>query len=100
LIAIIGAKAREDKAWEIYFESASTLNDSIDALNALRAFWASEKARREEENALLDEIIAMFIERVSTIDSGMRNKVDDYSEDKSFDDSDIARNVDSIYEKD
>lgn len=40
LIAIIGAKAREDKAWEIYFESATTLNDSIDNLNSIRAFYA------------------------------------------------------------
>jgi hypothetical protein len=95
LIAIIGAKAREDKAWEIYFESASTLNTAIDVLNSIRAFYAQEKARRNEENALLDEVIAMFVERVSTIDKGMRTKVDDHNEDGTFDDSDIARNVDS-----
>jgi len=40
LIAIIGAKAREDKAWEIYFESAATLNDALDAREAIRAFYA------------------------------------------------------------
>jgi len=40
LIAIIGAKAREDKLWEIYFESASTLNDTIDELNKVRAWYA------------------------------------------------------------
>jgi hypothetical protein len=37
----------------------------------------------------------LFIERVSTIDSGMRSKVDDHNEDGTFDDSDIERNVDA-----
>jgi len=100
LIAVIGAKAREDKAWEIYFESASTLNSAIDALNALRAFYMQEVARRNEENELLDGVIQMFIERVSSIDSNMRTKVNDVSADGSFDDSDIARGVDSIGSKD
>lgn len=42
----------------------------------------------------------MFLQRVNTIDSGMRTKVNDHAEDGVFDDSDIARNVDSIYERD
>jgi len=57
LIAIIAAKAHEDEAWEIYFESASTLNNAVDELNAKREAWAAEKARRDEENTLLDEVI-------------------------------------------
>jgi len=77
LISIIAAKAHEDKAWEIYFESASTLNDGIDDLNAKRDFWAEEKARRDEENKVLDEIIQMFIDRVSILDSNMKGKVND-----------------------
>jgi len=57
LIAIVSAKAREDEAWEIYFESASTLNNAIDALNVKRAEFESEKLRREEENRILDDVI-------------------------------------------
>jgi len=33
----------------------------------------------------------MFIDRVSGLDSGMKNKVDDFSADGVFDNSDIAR---------
>jgi len=57
LISIIAAKAHEDEAWEIYFESASTLNNAIDNLNAIREAYAAEKARREEENKVLDDVI-------------------------------------------
>ncbi len=38
LITIPGAKAYEDRVWEIYFESAKTLNDAIDDLNVKRAW--------------------------------------------------------------
>ena len=95
LIAIIAAKAHEDKAWEIYFESAVTLNNAIDNLNAIRENYEAEKARRDEENGILDEVIQMFIEKVSNLDAGMRNKVDDHAQDGSFDDSDIERRTDS-----
>ena len=77
LISIVAAKAHEDKAWEIYFESAATLNDGIADLEAKREFWADEKARRDEENKILDEIIQMFIDRVSILDSNMKGKVND-----------------------
>jgi hypothetical protein len=46
LIAIVGAKAREDEVWEIYFESAATLNDAIADREAKRAWYAQEVARR------------------------------------------------------
>ena len=46
LIAIIGAKAREDEVWEIYFESAATLNDGIADREAKRLWYAQEVARR------------------------------------------------------
>lgn len=75
LIAIIGAKAHEDKTWEIYFESAATYNDAVADLNAKREFYASEKARREEENNVLDSVIKMFVDHVTSLDSGMRNKM-------------------------
>jgi hypothetical protein len=43
----------------------------------------------------------MFIERVSGLDKGMRNKVNDFSADKVFNEnSDIARETDKSYNKD
>jgi DNA invertase Pin-like site-specific DNA recombinase len=100
LVAIIGAKAREDEAWEIYFESAATLNDALADREAKRAWYAQEKARRDEENAVLDEVIRIFIERVSGLDSGMRNKVNDFSVDGMFQDSDISRSADAQFSHD
>jgi len=84
LVAIVGAKAREEEAWEIYFESAATLNDANADREAKRAWYAQEKARREEENAVLDEVIRIFIERVQGLDAGIRNKVNDFSVDNVF----------------
>jgi hypothetical protein len=49
-VAIVGAKAREDQAWEIYFESAATLNDGLHAREEKREWYAIEHARRDEEN--------------------------------------------------
>jgi len=60
----------------------------------------AEKARRDEENVILDEVIKMFIERVSVLDSGLRTKVDDHAEDGKFDNSDLARRTDSHVAKD
>lgn len=100
LVAIVGAKAREDEAWEIYFESAATLNDAIADREAKRAWYAQEKARRDEENSVLDEVIRIFIERVQSLDAGIRNKVNDFSVDSVFQDSDIHRETDDDYARD
>lgn len=74
-ITLVSSKAREDKSWEIYFESATTLNNTIDDCNAKRAHYAEEKERREEENQILDDIIRTFIDKVSTMDETMRGKM-------------------------
>jgi len=42
----------------------------------------------------------MFIDRVSSLDSGMKNKVNDFSADQVFDNSDITRKTDAAYSKD
>lgn len=67
LIAIIGAKAREDTAWEIYFESAAGYNNAVADLDDRRDNYVEEKARRDEENAILDDVIKMFIQGVSNL---------------------------------
>jgi hypothetical protein len=92
LITIIGARAHEDKSWEIYFESAATYNNAVADLDAKRAFYMAEKARREEENAVLDDVIKMFIERVTTLNSGMRTKMETGE--------DLKRSADDAYAKD
>lgn len=40
LVAVVGAQAREDEVWEVYFESAMTLNNAIDDREAVRAWYA------------------------------------------------------------
>ena len=37
LIAVVGAKAREDEVWEVYFESVKTYNDAVADREAKRA---------------------------------------------------------------
>lgn len=56
----MAAKAEEDKLWEIYFKSATTLNDTLDELKAIREAYWREKLRRDEENKILDEIYKVF----------------------------------------
>ena len=68
LIAVVGAKAREDEVWEIYFESVQTLNAAVADREAKRAWYAQEVERRKAENSLLDEVIRIFLERVSQLD--------------------------------
>merc|ERR1711939_164092 len=84
VIAVVGAKSHEERLWEIYFDSAATLNDALAAREVRRDAYMAEKARRDEENIVLDEIIAMFIEQVSVLDGRMRAGATDYADDGSF----------------
>jgi hypothetical protein len=44
----------------------------------------------------LDEVIRIFLERVASLDAGLRRKVDDFSVDGVFnEDTDIARKTDA-----
>ena len=36
LIALVGARAREDEVWEVYFESSATYNQAVDDREAKR----------------------------------------------------------------
>jgi len=64
-----------------------TLNDSIAAREVIRAAYMAEKARRDEENIVLDDIIQMFIAQVSVLDGRMRAGATDYADDGSFNQS-------------
>jgi len=44
----------------------------------------AEKARRDEENIILDDIVQMFIAQVSVLDGRSRAGATDYSDDGSF----------------
>jgi len=101
LIAVVGAKAREDEVWEVYFESVKTLNDAVADREAKRAWYATEVARRNDENAVLDEVIKIFVQRISQLDGGLRAKVDDFSVDGVFNENnDIARKTDANLARD
>jgi len=77
-IALVAATAHEDKSWEIYFDSATSLNNAVDECNNKRAAYAEDHARRDEENTVLDEVIRIFIEKVSSMDDSIRDRVNDY----------------------
>lgn len=44
----------------------------------------AEKAKRDEDNKILDECLKIFDDQVAKLDAGMRGKVTDYSDDKQF----------------
>ena len=101
LVAVVGAKAREDEVWEVYFESVKTFNDAVADRETKRAWYAVEVARRNDENAVLDEVIKIFMERISQLDGGLRAKVDDFSVDGVFNENnDIARRTDANLARD
>jgi hypothetical protein len=62
VIAVVAAKSHEERLWDIYFDSAIVLNDSLAKREEIRQAYLAEKARRDEENLILDEIIQLFIE--------------------------------------
>lgn len=55
-----------------------TLNDALAAREVRRDNYMAEKARRDEENLLLDEIIQLFIEQVAILSGKIRAGATDY----------------------
>lgn len=51
-----------------------------------------EKARRDEENDVLDQVIKLFIDQVTSLDSGMRTKMETGE--------DLKRRTDDAYARD
>merc|ERR1712080_712284 len=60
---------------------ATVLNDAIAAREAIRAAYEAEKARRDEENLILDDIIQLFIDQVATLSAKGRAGATDYADD-------------------
>merc|ERR1712224_318314 len=67
-----------------YFDSAATLNDAIAAREVIRKAYMAEKARRDEENIVLDDIVVMFKKQVGILDGRTRAGATDYADDGSF----------------
>jgi hypothetical protein len=99
-ITIISTEAKCERLWTIYFESSAAYHAAVEARERVRRAYMAEKARRDEENVILDEVIKMFIERVSVLDAGLKTKVDDHSADGKFDNSDLTRRTDAMRDRD
>jgi len=64
---LTGARNAESKAKEAWEEATRTLNTSIEELRNKRYFYARERARRVEENSLIEELIRLFKDRVGAM---------------------------------
>ncbi|KAL4497840.1 hypothetical protein ABPG72_000595 [Tetrahymena utriculariae] len=93
-IAHQSAKAHEDQSWQIHNASVSILNQYLLECEAKHNKYVSETARRNNENNLLDEILQIFEEKVSTLGNNLRDRVDDYEENQNFDNTEFKRGTD------
>lgn len=95
------AQQVQAKAQRHYDDSCRALQQAIDELNAKRAHYAAETARRNHENEVLDGVIKMFEERVNGIAQYLKDRVDDYNEDEKFNKTDLrSRSTDEQVAKD
>jgi len=73
-------------ACEQRFDDASAaVQTAIEDLDAKKAWYASETKRRAEEIALLQECIEIFEEKVNTMKNYLRERIEDYQPDQTFD---------------
>jgi len=61
-IALQAAKATENKAWEIYFQSSSNYHNAITICRHKGEAYLADKHQRDDENALLEDVIKQFKE--------------------------------------
>jgi len=73
LISVQAARAQENKAWEIYFQSASNYNNAVKMCIKKGEEYMEDRHKRQDENGLLDEIIKIFKEQVATLGSDVRS---------------------------
>jgi len=62
-IALQAAKATENKAWEIYFQSSSNYHNAITICRHKGEAYLADKHQRDDEIALLDDVIKQFKEQ-------------------------------------
>jgi hypothetical protein len=66
-IAVASARAHENKAWEIYFQSSSNYHNAVTTLIWKGEAYLEDKHVRADETALIDELIKLFKEQVSRL---------------------------------
>jgi hypothetical protein len=66
-ISVQAARASEAKAWEIFHQSAQAYADSIAELQRKGDAYLADKHQREDENALIAEVIKLFREQVANL---------------------------------
>jgi len=64
---LTGAKNSESKAKEAFDEASRTLNTAMSELRNKRYFYARERARRVEENSLIEELIRLFKDKIGAM---------------------------------
>jgi hypothetical protein len=62
-IALQAAKATENKAWEIYFQSSSNYHNAITICRWKGEAYLADKHQRDDEIGLLDDVIKQFKEQ-------------------------------------
>jgi len=66
-IALQAAKATENKAWEIYFQSSSNYHNAITICRHKGEAYLADKHQRDDENALLEDVIKQFKENAGKL---------------------------------
>jgi hypothetical protein len=65
--------------------SVAALQAAVDDLQSKRDWFAHETIRRNDELALLQECIAIFEDKVSSMKNYLRDRIEDYQPDQTFD---------------
>jgi len=66
-IAVQAARAHENKAWEIYFQSSSNYHNAITTCIWKGEAYLEDKHIRADETGLIDELIKLFKEQVARL---------------------------------
>ena len=74
-----------NKAEETMKKSEALLSSNIEEYNNKKNFYMAEKARRDEENDIIDEVIAVYKDKVYDAQQYLKDKVQDYMEDGFLD---------------
>lgn len=69
-ISLQAAKANEAKAWEIFHQSAQAYNNAIEECVRKGEAYLAGNHQRQDENALIAEVIKMFKEQVANTARG------------------------------
>ena len=66
-ISLLSAKAHEDKSWETHAASVALLSNIVADCETKHTNYSKNTNRRNEENAILDDVIQVFVESVASM---------------------------------